>query len=255
MVPGEEAPLIARRDRTTERDRKGDMFFDPIYILFALPALLLSLYATVLIKSRFARYSQVEPYSGMTGAEAARALLDQQGLRSVPVEEVGGFLSDHYDPSSRTLRLSPEVYRSSSLSAVGVACHEAGHALQHATGYMWLGLRTALVPATQFGSYLSYVILMLGFMLQHPSLIYFGIGLFSLGVVFSMVTLPVEWDASSRARRLMVASGIVSPHEQEDAGKVLNAAFLTYVAAAVGALLTLLYYLWRAGLIGGRRDE
>ena len=195
------------------------MFFDPIYILFALPALALSLYATVLTKSRFARYSQAQAQSGMTGAEAARMLLDRQGLRSVPVEEVEGFLSDHYDPSSRTLRLSPDVYRSSSLSAVGVACHEAGHALQHATGYMWLGLRTALVPATQFGSYLSYVILMLGFMLQHSLLVLLGIGLFSVGVVFSIVTLPVEWDASARARRLMVSSGIVAPMNRKTPGK------------------------------------
>ena len=231
------------------------MYFDPVYILFALPALLLSLYATVLTKSRFARYSQIEPSSGMTGAEAARRLLDQQGLNDVAVEETGGFLSDHYDPSSRVLRLSPEVYGASSLSAVGVACHEAGHALQHADGYAWLGFRNALVPVTQVGSYLSYIILMLGFMLQHPSLIYLGVGLFFLGVVFSIVTLPVEWDASARARRLMTTAGIVSFEEQEDAGKVLTAAFLTYVAAAVSALLTFLYYLWRAGLLGGRRND
>lgn len=231
------------------------MYFDPVYILFALPALLLSLYATVLTKSRFARYSQVQPSSGMTGAEAARRLLDQQGLSDVAVEETGGFLSDHYDPAGRVLRLSPEVYGASSLSAVGVACHEAGHALQHADRYAWLGFRNALVPVTQVGSYLSYIILMLGFMLQHPSLIYLGVGLFFLGVVFSIVTLPVEWDASARARRLMTTAGIVSFEEQEDAGKVLTAAFLTYVAAAVSALLTFLYYLWRAGLLGGRRND
>lgn len=232
------------------------MFFDPMYILFVLPALLLSLYATILTKSRFARYAKVRPYSGATGAEAARMLLDRQGLHSVRVEEVGGFLSDHYDPMSRTLRLSPDVYRSSSLSAVGVACHEAGHALQHAAGYTWLGLRSAMVPATQFGSILSYVFLTLGFLMQHSSMIMIGIVLFSLGVVFSIVTLPVEWDASARARRLMVSAGIVTPREQEDASKVLGAAFLTYVAAAVSALLTLLYYLWRAGLLGGsRRDD
>ena len=231
------------------------MYFDPAYIVFALPALLLSLYATVLTKSRFARYSQVEPASGMTGAEAARTLLDRQGLHDVEVEPTQGFLSDHYDPSSRVLRLSPEVYGTSSLSAVGVACHEAGHALQHASGYAWLGFRNALVPVTQIGSYLSYVILMLGFLLHHPALIYAGIGLFFVGVVFSIVTLPVEWDASARARRLMVSSGIVVQAEQEDAGKVLTAAFLTYVAAAVSALLTFLYYLMRAGLLGGRRND
>ena len=142
------------------------MYFDPAYILFALPALLLSLYATVLTKSRFTRYSQIEPSSGMTGAEAARTLLDRQELRDVAVEQTQGFLSDHYDPSSRVLRLSSEVYGTSSLSAVGVACHEAGHALQHASGYAWLGLRNALVPVTQIGSYLSYIVLMLGFLLH-----------------------------------------------------------------------------------------
>ena len=186
------------------------MFFDPAYILFALPALLLSLYATVLTKSRFAHYSQVKPSSGMTGAEAARTLLDRQGLRDVAVEQTQGFLSDHYDPSSRVLRLSSEVYGTSSLSAVGVACHEAGHALQHASGYAWLGFRNALVPITQIGSYFSYIILMFGFLFHHPALIYAGIGLFFVGVVFSIVTLPVEWDASARARRLMVSSGIVA---------------------------------------------
>ena len=231
------------------------MYFDPVYIVFALPALLLSLYATVLTKSRFTRYSQVEPSSGMNGAEAARRLLDRQGLSNVAIEQAGGFLSDHYDPSSRVLRLSPEVYGTSSLSAVGVACHEAGHALQHASGYSWLGFRNALVPVTQIGSYQSYFILMLGFLLHHPAMIYAGIGLFFVGVVFSIVTLPVEWDASARARRLMVSSGIVSYAEQEDAGKVLTAAFLTYVAAAVSALMTLLYYLMRAGLLGGRRND
>ena len=231
------------------------MYFDPAYVVFALPALLLSLYATVLTKSRFARYSQIAPASGMTGAEAARTLLARQGLRDVAVEQTGGFLSDHYDPTTRVLRLSPEVYGTASLAAVGVACHEAGHALQHASGYVWLGFRNTLVPATQIGSYLSYVILMLGFLLHHPALIYAGIGLFFVGVVFSIVTLPVEWDASARARRLMVSTGIVAHAEQEDAGKVLTYDFLTYVAAAVSSLMTFLYYLMRAGLLGGRRDD
>ena len=231
------------------------MYFDPAYILFALPALLLSLYATVLTKSRFTRYSQIEPSSGMTGAEAARTLLDRQELRDVAVEQTQGFLSDHYDPSGRVLRLSPDVYGTSSLSAVGVACHEAGHALQHASGYAWLGFRNALVPVTQIGSYLSYLILMLGFMLHHPALIYAGIGLFFVGVVFSIVTLPVEWDASARAKRQMVACGVVSGSEAKDSSKVLNAAFLTYIAAAASALLTLLYYLVRSGLLGGRSRD
>lgn len=231
------------------------MYFDPMYMVFALPALLLSLLASFLTKSRFARYSQVQPSSGLTGAEAARQLLDQQGLQAVAIEQTGGFLSDHYDPAHRVLRLSPPVYGTASLAAIGVACHEAGHALQHSSGYLWLEFRTALVPVTRIGSYLSYFVLMLGFMLQHPALINLGILLFLAGVVFSIVTLPVEWDASARARRLMVGAGIVSAREQEDAGKVLTAAFLTYVAAAVSSLLTLLYYLMRAGLLGGRRND
>lgn len=231
------------------------MFFDPAYFLFAAPALLLSLYATFLVKSRFAAYSQIRPASGLTGAQAARRMLDSQGLRDVQIERAQGFLSDHYDPSARVLRLSPDVYGASSLSAVGVACHEAGHALQHSSGYAWLGFRNALVPATQIGSHLSYFVLMLGFLLHHPALVNAGIALFAVVVLFSVVTLPVEWDASARAKKLMVPAGIVAPRESEDAGKVLSAAFLTYVASAVGAVLTLLYYLMRAGLLGGRRDD
>jgi Zn-dependent membrane protease YugP len=176
-------------------------------------------------------------------------------LHDVAVEPIDGMLSDHYDPTTRTLRLSPDVYGSNSLAAIGVACHEAGHALQHATGYAWLGMRTALVPATQFGSFGSYIFFFLGMFLQSPNLVLIGVILFSIVVAFSIVTLPVEWDASARARRLMVSAGIVSYHEQEDAGRVLNAAFLTYVASAVTSMLTLLYYLYRAGLLGGRRDD
>lgn len=231
------------------------MYFDPFYLMFALPALLLSLYATALTKSRFARYSQIESQSGLTGAEAARQMLARHGLDRVTVEQTGGFLSDHYDPRARTLRLSPDVYGSPSLAAIGVACHEAGHALQHAAGYAWLGFRNALVPVTKIGSYFSYFVLMLGFMLQQPMLVNLGIGLFSLGVLFSIVTLPVEWDASARARRSMASAGIVTASEQQAAGKVLTAAFLTYMASAVSSLLTLLYYLWRAGLLGGRRRD
>ena len=229
------------------------MYFDPFYVMFALPALLLSMFATALTKSRFARYARIESQSGLTGAEAARSMLGRHGIDGVTVEQTTGFLSDHYDPRSRTLRLSPDVYGSPSLAAIGVACHEAGHALQHASGYAWLGFRNAMVPVTRFGSYFSYFVLMLGFVLQQPMLIKLGVGLFSLGVLFSVVTLPVEWNASARARRSMVSAGIVTEAEQQDAGKVRTAAFLTYVAGAVSSLLTLLYYLWRAGLLGGRR--
>jgi Zn-dependent membrane protease YugP len=231
------------------------MFFDPIYLLFVAPGMIFALIATYKVKSTFARYSKISAGSGLTGAEAARQMLSENGVTNVTIERADGFLSDHYDPTSRTLRLSSGVYDSPSLSAIGVACHEAGHALQHASAYMWLGLRSALVPATQFGSMGSYIFFLLGMFMNNPKMYLIGIILFSITVVFSIITLPVEWDASSRAKRLMVMSGIVTYQEQEDAARVLNAAFLTYVASAVTALLTLLYYLFRSGLLGGRRDD
>ncbi|MBD3243314.1 MAG: zinc metallopeptidase [Chitinivibrionales bacterium] len=228
-------------------------FIDPLYIVFAIPGLLLALYASFLTKSRFAHYSKVRSSSGTSGAQAARRLLAFAGVDNVRVEEVGGFLSDHYDPMSKTLRLSPSVSRSDSLAAVGVACHEAGHAIQHNRGFAPLHLRTAMVPATSVSSWLSYIVIMLGFLLQSQQFILLGAIIFSAAVVFSIVTLPVEWDASRRAKLLMVESGIVPRSEARDAAKVLNAAFLTYVAAAVSSLLTLLYYLMRAGVFG--RDD
>ncbi|MCF7838567.1 MAG: zinc metallopeptidase [Candidatus Marinimicrobia bacterium] len=230
------------------------MFFDPLYLLFALPGLLLGLLASAVTRSTFARYAKVRASSGLTGAEAAARMLAGAGVRGVTIEPTQGFLSDHYDPRSHTLRLSPDVYSSNSLSAMGVACHEAGHALQHAEEYAPLTLRSALVPATQFGSKFSYILFVLGFIFRLQPLIYLGILLFTVAVVFTLVTLPVEWDASARAKRAMVAAGVVSPAEQSQAGAVLNAAFLTYVASAVSAILTLLYYLMRAGVLGGRRS-
>jgi Zn-dependent membrane protease YugP len=230
------------------------MFFDPMYLLFALPGLLLALWASFATKSTFNKYSKVGSTYGLSGAEAAERLLRQSGIHDVKIEMVSGFLSDHYDPTSKKLRLSPDVYRSTSLSAVGVACHEAGHALQHAQGYAWMGLRTAMVPATNIGSNLSYFVILLGFLMNNPSFILIGAVLFSAAVLFSVVTLPVEWDASNRAKKLMVQGGIVSEREAGMAGQVLNAAFLTYVAAAVSSILTLLYYLMRAGVFG-RRDD
>ncbi|MEI6787414.1 MAG: zinc metallopeptidase [bacterium] len=231
------------------------MFFDPIYLLFVAPGMIFALIATYKVKSTFARYSKISAGSGLTGAQAARQMLSKNGVTNVTIERADGFLSDHYDPTSRTLRLSSGVYDSPSLSAIGVACHEAGHALQHASAYMWLGLRSALVPATQFGSMGSYIFFLLGMFMNNPKMYLIGIILFSITVIFSIITLPVEWDASARAKRLMVMSGIVTYQEQEDAARVLNAAFLTYVASAVTALLTLLYYLFRSGLLGGRRDD
>lgn len=227
------------------------MFFDPVYLVFMLPGLILSMLASFFVKSTFAKYSQVTTMSGFTGAQAAYQMLLSAGVTNVRIERVRGFLSDHYDPSSRTLRLSSEVYGSTSISAIGVACHEAGHALQHSQGYVWLGLRSFMVPAASFGSRFSYIILVLGFCLQVSGLIYLGCILFGLSVLFSIITLPVEWNASARAKAVMGHSGFLAPNELSHASTVLNAAFMTYVAGAVSAIMTLLYYLYRAGLIGG----
>lgn len=230
------------------------MFFDPMYLIFALPGLILALYASFLTKSTFAKYSKVASSTCLTGAKAAARMLSGSGINDVAIEEVQGFLSDHYDPRSKTLRLSPAVYRSTSLSAIGVACHEAGHALQHARGYAPLALRSALVPATNVSSWLSYIVIMIGFLLSSQQFVLIGAVIFSAAVLFSIVTLPVEWDASRRAKTQMIETGVVPAEEAVAAGKVLNAAFLTYVAAAVSSVLTLLYYLMRAGVLGGRRD-
>lgn len=232
------------------------MFFDPLYFVFVLPGIILAGMATIITQSTFNRYSHYSTKSGLTGAQAARRLLDANGLRNVKIEETNGFLSDHYDPVSRTLRLSPSVFRSPSLASVGVACHEAGHAMQHAKHYAPLALRTALVPITQFGSGAAYIFFLIGLMI--PGLYFMakiGALLFGTAVLFSIVTLPVEWDASARAKLLMTSSGIVTRDELPHAAKTLNAAFLTYVAAAFTALLTLLYYLVRLGLLGGRGND
>jgi len=224
------------------------------YLIFMIPALILAGIASAVTKGTFSKYSRVMSSSGMTGAEAARRMLYANGLHDVEIRRVHGFLSDHYNPLNRTLNLSPEVYDSSSLSAIGVACHEAGHALQHARGYLPLQLRSALVPVTQFSSHAAYIFILIGFLFRAMMLAKLGVLLFAVAVVFALVTLPVEWDASARAKRQMVSAGIVSPAEAADAGQVLNAAFLTYVASAVSALMTLLYYLLRLGLLGGSDD-
>lgn len=230
------------------------MFFDPLYLVFMLPGLILAGLASLFTKTTFSKYSEIAASSGMTGAQAAKRLLETAGIYNVSIEHINGMLTDHYDPTSHTLRLSDEVYASNSLSAIGVACHEAGHAIQHATNYGPLAMRSALVPAANLGSNGSYIILLLGFIFQSQPLILVGIALFSMAVLFTLVTLPVEYNASARAKELMVSAGIVSRAEAASAGSVLNAAFMTYVASAVSALLTLLYYLIRSGLLGGRRD-
>ncbi len=229
------------------------MFFDPRQLIYMIPALILAGIASLLVKLTFNRFSKVRCYSGMTGAQAAERMLRSNGIYDVTVEQTQGFLSDHYDPAHKALRLSPQVYQSNSLAAVGVACHEAGHAMQHAERYAPLVLRTVLVPVTNFSSMFAFYVFAAGFLFR--PLLYVGIALFAAAFLFSVVTLPVEWDASARAKRHIVMAGVVSPMQEADAGKVLNAAFLTYLAGAIGSLLTLLYYLMRAGIIGGGRDR
>ncbi|MFN8061849.1 MAG: zinc metallopeptidase [Vicinamibacterales bacterium] len=231
------------------------MFMDPLYLMLALPGLLLSLWASWRTKSAFAKYSEVPSRRRITGAEAAETMLARAGITDVKVVPADGFLSDHYNPMNKTLALSEPVFASTSIAAVGVATHEAGHAIQHANSYGPLYLRSALVPTANVGSTMSYIVIMLGFMLASQNLVAIGAILFSGVVLFQLVTLPVEFDASNRAKRLVVDYGIVTADEREGIDRVLNAAAMTYVAAAVSSLLTLVYYLYRAGLLGGRRDD
>lgn len=236
------------------------MGLDLNYLLMVmLPGVVLSGLASMLVKSTFKKYEKIGTTRNMTGAEAADIMLRKAGVTDCKIEAVGGRLSDHYDPRDKTLRLSEPVYNARSISAIGVACHEAGHALQHATGYKFLQMRSKLVPVTNLTSKMSMPVLMVGMMLMYaaPTLgtpvIILGCILFGAAVLFSVVTLPVEWDASARAKTAMVDAGIVTQEEVAGAGRVLNAAFMTYLAAAIASILTLLYYLHRAGLLGGRR--
>ncbi len=229
-------------------------YFDPLWLLFSIPPLLLGLWAQMRVKSAFAQYSKVRTSTGINGAQAARKILDLNGLQSVSIERVGGRLSDHYDPSQKVLRLSGDVYGAPSIASVGVAAHEAGHALQDQKHYGPLRLRSAIVPAVQFGSWLGPIIFMIGFIMSSTlgdTLAWIGILLFGAMAVFTLVTLPVEFDASKRAKAQLATAGILSPQEIQGVDKVLDAAALTYVAAAVQAVTTMLYYVM---LMGRRRD-
>ena len=225
-------------------------FFDPTWLLFALPGLLLGLWAQARVRGAFNKYSKVRNARGLTGAQVARLLLDEQGLSHVAIEETQGRLSDHYDPRSKILRLSPEVYRTNSIAAAGIAAHELGHALQDSKGYAPLRLRSAIVPATQFGTMLAPWLFIAGLLLNITPLAWFGVILFGIAVVFTLVTLPVERDASKRAKAMLTSSGILIGDEIQGANKVLDAAALTYVAAAVSSIGQFLYYVM---LLGGDR--
>ncbi len=228
------------------------MIFDPTYFVFILPALALSLWASWRTHSAFKKYSQVRTLRGLTGAQAAKEMLRRAGITDVQVVPTNGFLSDHYNPANKTLALSEATYASNSVAAVGVACHEAGHAIQHAEGYKPMWLRSALVPTANLGSSAGYLVMLGGLFFHAPNLIYFGALLFSAVLLFQIVTLPVEFDATARAKRLAVETGVVLPQERAGMDKVLNAAAMTYVAAVVSTLMTLLYYLLRASAMSRR---
>ena len=215
-----------------------------IYLCFMIPGLLIGIWAQIKLSHAYGKYSQVPVESGMTGAEAAREILDQAGLNNVPVEEIPGRLSDHYDPTKRALFLSSDNYQGRTVAAVGVAAHEAGHALQHQAAYGLFNVRMALVPVTQFASMAYTGILLLGIFLGLMQIaLPIIIVIFTVITLFHLVTLPVEYDASRRAKEQLFRLGLV--HEQERAGvsRVLDAAALTYVAALVSSMLTLLYYI------------
>ncbi|MBI2815436.1 MAG: zinc metallopeptidase [Acidobacteria bacterium] len=231
------------------------MFFDPLYFIVLAPGLLLSLWASFRVKSAFKKYSQVRSARGLSGAEAAEEMLRYAGIHDVKVLPTHGMLSDHYNPLNKTLNLSESVYASRSIAAVGVATHEAGHAIQHATHYGPLWLRSALVPTANIGSGLGYIVMVMGLMFSSANMVLTGALLFSAVLLFQIITLPVEFNASNRAKQLVVEQGIITAQEREGVDRVLNAAALTYVAAAISTLLTLLYFLMRAGLLGGRRSD
>lgn len=228
--------------------------FDPLYFIVLAPALLLGAWAQWRVRSTY--HAAMQEPAPLSGAAAARLILDQAGLHDIPIEETPGELSDHYDPQSRVVRLSSEVYHSRSLAAVGIAAHETGHALQHAFGYAPLALRTIAVPAAIWGPNISVLLLIAGAIMAAPALILAGLGLFSGFVAFQVITLPVEFDASRRAKQLLAEMRIVDDQGALVVRDVLNAAAWTYVAATLQAILTLLYLILRyGGLLGRSSDE
>lgn len=221
------------------------MILDPIYFIFIGPPLLLGLWAQMMVKSTYARAQRME--APMSGAAAARRILDSAGLNGVQIEITPGHLSDHYDPRQKVLRLSQEVYQSRSMAAVGIAAHEAGHAIQDARGYAPLVIRNLAVPAAGFGSSIGMTMAMIGIIFTIPPLLTLGIILFSGVVFFQIINLPVEFNASSRAKAQLVDLGVVFPQDMTYINKVLNAAALTYVAATLQAIMTLVYLISRSG--------
>jgi Zn-dependent membrane protease YugP len=219
------------------------MYLDPTYFILVGPAIVLSIWASFKTKSAFKKYSKVRVMSGQTGAQAAKTMLDRAGITDVEIKPVRGSLSDHYNPLTKTLALSEAVYGTPSVAAVGIACHEAGHAIQHAREYKPMWLRSVLVKPTQFASKWSFWLILAGLFLSMNGLFQIGIILFACTLAFQLVTLPVEFNASNRAKQLAVENGIILEQEREGMDKVLNAAALTYIAAAAASLMQLVYFL------------
>lgn len=229
-----------------------------LYIVFMLPGLILMLWAQAKVRGSYGKYSKVRNTRGITGAQAARQVLDANGLYDVAIEAIPGELSDHYDPRKRVLRLSQGVYGVPSIAAIGIAAHEAGHAIQHAKAYGPLKVRTAIVPAVNIGSNLGFIVLFAGLLLQSIGLAWAGVALFGLSTVFAFVTLPVEFDATRRAKAALIQIGIVDGgvsggEESKGVAKVLDSAAWTYIAGFAASVLTLLYYVML--VTGMRRSD
>ena len=230
------------------------MFYDPRYFIFMIPAMLVMMIVQYAVRSAYSRWSRVPARSRFTGEEAAERLIPTGGLYGVRVEGVQGDLTDHYDPRQKVLRLSSGVYGQSSIAALAIAAHELGHALQDKDGYFALRLRSALVPAVNIGSYLGWILILIGMFLQATGIAWLGVAVFSGGVIFALATLPVELNASARARELLRNSGlIVSDEEMRGVSSVLNAAAWTYVAGLFAAVMQLLYWVTVVLGMGGRR--
>jgi hypothetical protein len=228
-------------------------FFNPQYMLFMLPAMVLMMLVQAYVSSAYKKWSRVPARSRMSGAQVAQRLISAGGL-DVTIKGIGGSLTDHYDPRSRVLSLSRDVYEGQSVASIAVAAHELGHAMQDQEGYLPLRFRSALVPAVNIGSYLGWILIIIGMLLRLTNLAWAGVVVFSLGAVFALATIPVELNASARAKRLLVDSGlIVGEDEARGVNHVLNAAALTYVAALITAVLQLFYYVSLVLGMGGRR--
>lgn len=227
-------------------------YFDPLYFLFALPGLIVALIAQGMVKSNYAKYSRVFNSAGYTGADIAREILRKNGINDIEIRRIKGNLTDNFNPNDKAIYLSDGVFGSNTVSAIGIAAHEAGHAVQHAVGYTPIKLRSALVPVCNFGAGISPFLIILGYLMNMAPLLYLALAVFSLSVIFQLVTLPVEFNASKRALASINGMGVFNQNDLKGAKNVLTAAALTYVAALLQSLLVFLYYAFR--ILGNRRD-